>query len=75
MEDNCVLCGVIVPEGRMICPRCENDLAEAEARYERILEERIQEASARPKWSFLRKKYGRKKTGNKRMKGASICCF
>jgi uncharacterized membrane protein YvbJ len=60
MEDNCVLCGVIVPEGRMICPHCENDLTEAEARYERILQERIQETSARPKWSFLRKKYGRK---------------
>lgn len=60
MEDNCVLCGVVVPEGRMICPRCENDLTEAEARYEQILAERIREASVRPKWPFLRKKYGKK---------------
>ncbi len=23
MEDYCVCCGAIVPEGRMVCPQCE----------------------------------------------------
>lgn len=23
MEDRCVCCGTIVPEGRMVCPMCE----------------------------------------------------
>lgn len=23
MEDRCVCCGAIVPEGRMVCPQCE----------------------------------------------------
>ena len=23
MEDRCVTCGVIVPEGRQVCPNCE----------------------------------------------------
>lgn len=23
MEDRCVCCGAIVPEGRMVCPICE----------------------------------------------------
>ena len=60
MEDNCILCGVIVPEGRMICPHCENDLSEAQARYEKLLAERIQAAARHPKWAFWRRKYGRK---------------
>lgn len=25
MEDRCVCCGEIIPEGRMICIKCEND--------------------------------------------------
>ena len=25
MEDRCVMCGVYVPEGRMVCTNCEND--------------------------------------------------
>lgn len=29
MEDRCVCCGAIVPEGRMVCPQCE---AKAESR-------------------------------------------
>lgn len=61
MEDKCILCGVIVPEGRMICPRCENDLSEAEARYEQILSERKEAAAKKPKWRFLRQKV----SGNK----------
>ena len=23
MEDRCVICGAIIPEGRMVCPICE----------------------------------------------------
>lgn len=23
MEDRCIMCGEIVPEGRMVCPACE----------------------------------------------------
>lgn len=25
MEDRCVCCGAIVPEGRMVCPMCEKE--------------------------------------------------
>lgn len=25
MEDKCLYCGAVVPEGRMICPQCENN--------------------------------------------------
>lgn len=25
MEDYCVCCGAIVPEGRMVCPQCERN--------------------------------------------------
>lgn len=25
MEERCVVCGEIVPEGRQVCPRCEAD--------------------------------------------------
>lgn len=28
-EDRCVCCGEIVPEGRMVCPICERNLADA----------------------------------------------
>lgn len=24
-ENRCVVCGAIIPEGRMVCPSCEND--------------------------------------------------
>ena len=24
MEDRCVICGAVVPEGRMVCPKCED---------------------------------------------------
>lgn len=24
MEDKCICCGAIVPEGRQVCPKCEN---------------------------------------------------
>lgn len=25
MDNTCVMCGAIIPEGRMICPKCEKD--------------------------------------------------
>lgn len=30
-EDRCVMCGQIVPEGRMVCPVCEKDVEERTA--------------------------------------------
>lgn len=42
MEDRCVCCGDIVPEGRMICRKCENKdaiLKELESACLRILME------------------------------------
>ena len=26
MENRCVCCGAVVPEGRMLCPNCEDEL-------------------------------------------------
>ena len=52
MDNVCILCGITVPEGRMICPHCENDLSEAEKQYEKTLSEKMEAASARPKWRF-----------------------
>ncbi|MBO7423261.1 MAG: DUF2116 family Zn-ribbon domain-containing protein [Oscillospiraceae bacterium] len=26
MEDRCVVCGAVIPEGRQICPRCEAEV-------------------------------------------------
>ena len=28
MEDRCVCCGEIVPEGRMVCPNCEAHISQ-----------------------------------------------
>ncbi len=28
MEDYCVICGEIVPEGRMVCGKCEREILE-----------------------------------------------
>lgn len=28
MENRCVCCGEIIPEGRMVCPRCEEEVKE-----------------------------------------------
>lgn len=25
MEERCVICGELIPEGRQVCPKCEND--------------------------------------------------
>lgn len=52
MDDKCLLCGVTVPEGRMLCPYCENDLSEAERNYEQTLAEKIEAASGQHRWQF-----------------------
>lgn len=26
MEDRCIMCGDIIPEGRMVCPNCESNI-------------------------------------------------
>lgn len=26
MDDRCVICGEIIPEGRMVCPNCEEKI-------------------------------------------------
>lgn len=31
MENRCVCCGEIIPEGRMVCPQCENSPAAVDA--------------------------------------------
>lgn len=31
MEDRCVCCGEIIPEGRMVCPQCEAAANERQA--------------------------------------------
>lgn len=28
MEEHCVICGEIIPEGRQVCPNCEKDIEE-----------------------------------------------
>lgn len=30
-EDRCVMCGQVIPEGRMVCPLCEKDVEERTA--------------------------------------------
>jgi RNA polymerase subunit RPABC4/transcription elongation factor Spt4 len=30
MEDRCVCCGEIIPEGRMVCPQCESKYLQEE---------------------------------------------
>ena len=65
MDNVCILCGIMVPEGRMICPHCENDLSEAEKQYEQTLSEKKEAASAHPKWRFWRKKAKTKRDGYK----------
>ncbi len=33
MVDTCVCCGRIVPEGRMVCPICENSVKDQDEGY------------------------------------------
>ena len=40
MEDRCIMCGEIIPEGRMVCPACEAAVlrgVENKAAQDRIL--------------------------------------
>lgn len=30
MNNTCVCCGVVIPEGRQVCPNCENSCAVAD---------------------------------------------
>ena len=30
MEERCIICGQIIPEGRMVCPACEAAAAQGE---------------------------------------------
>lgn len=30
MEDRCICCGEVIPEGRMVCPNCEAGLGKEE---------------------------------------------
>lgn len=31
MDNTCISCGVMIPEGRWLCPTCENSCARADA--------------------------------------------
>lgn len=33
MEDRCICCGEIIPEGKMICAKCENAVTNYESMY------------------------------------------
>ena len=32
MEDKCVSCGAVIPEGRQVCPQCERKAAKMESK-------------------------------------------
>jgi predicted amidophosphoribosyltransferase len=33
MEDKCICCDNIIPEGRQVCPNCEKDIDSANKKY------------------------------------------
>lgn len=37
MEDRCVCCGEVIPEGSMVCPKCLVNRKNIQTNYERIL--------------------------------------
>ena len=37
MEDRCVSCGEVIPEGGMVCPKCLVNREHIQTNYERIL--------------------------------------
>ena len=37
MEERCIVCGAIIPEGRQICPNCEKAVTRIEGRRERMI--------------------------------------
>ena len=40
MEDRCVCCGEIIPEGRQICKQCEYEQEENELKEVKLYEQR-----------------------------------
>ena len=40
MENRCVVCGAIIPEGRQICPNCENGYHPKQERNEELDEQK-----------------------------------
>lgn len=34
MENNCVCCGAVIPEGRQVCPKCNNGAEKARKYYD-----------------------------------------
>ena len=41
MENRCIVCGAIIPEGRQICPNCENGYTPKQERNEELNELRV----------------------------------
>jgi predicted nucleic acid-binding Zn ribbon protein len=37
MEERCIVCGAIIPEGRQICPNCEKAVSRKEGRVKRMI--------------------------------------
>ena len=52
MEDYCVACGAIVPEGRMVCPMCEAKYFEKKPQNpsQRSADCWVVESEARTRW-------------------------
>ena len=49
MDNTCVFCGEIIPEGRQVCPQCEEKYGELETRYwaQNMLIARTEDAEAK----------------------------
>lgn len=47
MEDRCIMCGCIIPEGRMVCPVCSGEVEERNRETEEL--EKILFSSKRDK--------------------------
>ena len=43
MEDRCVCCGDVIPEGGMVCPKCMVNRESIQTNYERILAMSVKE--------------------------------
>ena len=44
MDNYCVICGIIIPEGRMVCPDCEKKIDDQVRRRIKIDEEILGES-------------------------------
>ncbi len=52
-EDKCIACGRIIPEGRMVCPLCEN----AQTKVGMILQSRnATEDEVKKTYNFIKKR-------------------